>query len=235
VLHLPKGRGRLLIFKDLSRFLVIGERRVFSEIAEIVKIANDANQILMRMLKEFNLETLILENKNMAELEKRADVLSFSARRHITDGAINPTVLDNLLECVEVADSAVDKYHYLARELTRIARVEPNESRDRIQSLDSALLKMLDLADGSLAKVLQLLEENDVNEMEQERVEIERLEEKGDEIKDDAFDELYRLAPAMHYVNFMHYSETIYTVDDILDACEDLSDMVVAIITSISK
>ena len=222
-------------FKGLSRLLVIGERKVFGELAEIVKIANDANQILKRMVKEFNIETLTLENKNMAELEKRADVLSFGVRRDITDGAVNPTVLDNLLECVEVADSAVDKYHYLARELTRIARVEPSESRKRIASLDSAFLNMLDLADGSFAKVLKLLGAEDMDEMKQERIEIEHLEEKGDEIKDDGFDELYRLSPTMHYLTFMHYSEILYTIDDILDACEDLSDMVVGIITSISK
>ena len=156
-------------------------------------------------------------------------------RREIVDGAVNPTVLDNLLESVETADSMVDDYHYLARELTRIARVEPKVNCDRVPTLDSSLLALMDLLDGSLAKVSELLAENDYDEMRQERREIEHLEEQGDEVKDDAIDELYRLASDMHYINFTHYGETIHKLDDILDACEDLSDLVVAIVMSVSK
>jgi uncharacterized protein Yka (UPF0111/DUF47 family) len=227
--------GRILNLKGFSRFLVIGEKKVFGEIAEIVKTANEASQILKRMLKEPNLETLVPENAKMAEVEKRADELAFRVRRDITDGAVNPTVLDNLLECVEVADGMVDKYHYLARELTRIARVKLDQSLNRIATVDAAFLSMLELADESTAKLLELLAEGEMNEIRRERREIEQLEEKGDEIKDDSFDELYRQAPGMHYLYFAHYSDVLYTMDDILDACEDLADLAVAIITSISK
>jgi uncharacterized protein Yka (UPF0111/DUF47 family) len=227
--------GHILGFKGLSRFLVIGERKIFGEIGAIVKIANDANEIMMRMLKEFNLETLTVENRDMSALEKQADVVAFGVRRDITDGAVNPTVLDNLLTCVDIADSMVDDYHYLARELTRMARVELDESRNRMPSLDSAVLSMLSLGTPSFAKVRALLDEKDMDAVTRERQEIERLEEQGDEIKDNAFDELYRLAPRMDYLTFIHYSEVLHKVDDILDACEDMSDMVVSIIASISK
>jgi len=221
--------------KSFSRLLVVGEKKVFGEIAEIVKIANEANQILTRMLKEPQLETLLPENLKMAEVEKRADDVAFRVRHDITDGAVNPTVLDNLLECVEVADGMVDKYHYLARELTRIARAKSDENSNRIAIADSAFLSMLELADYSAAKLLELLAESDMNRIREKRREIEELEEKGDEIKDDSFDELYRMAPSMHYLYFAHYSDVLYAMDDVLDANEDLADLVVTIITSISR
>jgi len=224
----------ILNLKGFSRFLVVGEKKIFGEIAEIVKIANEANQILKLMLKELELEILVSENARMAEVEKRADDVAFRVRHHITDGAVNPTVLDNLLECVEAADGMVDKYHYLARELTRIARAKSG-GLNRIAIADSAFLSMLELADDSAAKLLELLTESEMNRIRGERQEIEELEEKGDEIKDDSFDELYRMAPSMHYLYFAHYSDVLYTMDDILDAYEDLADLVVTIITSISK
>jgi uncharacterized protein Yka (UPF0111/DUF47 family) len=225
----------ILHLKGLSRLLVVGEEKIFGEIAEIVKIANEANQILNRMFTEHRLEALLFENAKMAEVEKRADDLAFSVRRDITDGAVNPTVLDNLLECVEVADGMVDKYHYLARELTRMARAKSDESVNRVAIADSAFLSMLELADESAAKLLELLVEAEMNRIRGIRSEIEELEEKGDEIKDDSFDELYQMAPSMHYLYFAHYSDVLYALDGILDACEDLADLAVAVITSISK
>jgi uncharacterized protein Yka (UPF0111/DUF47 family) len=225
----------ILNLKGFSRLLVVGEEKIFGEIAEIVKIANEANPILNRMLKEHRLEALLSENAKMAEVEKRADDLAFRVRHDITDGAVNPTVLDNLLECVEVADGMIDNYHYLARELTRMARAKSDEGLNRVAIADSAFLSMLELADESAAKLLELLAEADMNRIRGIRSEIEELEEEGDEIKDDSFDELYRMAPSMHYLYFAHYSDVLYTLDDILDACEDLADLAVAIISSISK
>ena len=224
-----------LSLKGFSRFLIVGEKKIFGEIAGVVKIANEANEILKRMLNEPKLETLLSENAKMAEVEKRADDLAFSVRNDITDGAVNPTVLDNLLECVEVADGMVDKYHYLARELTRIARAKPAEGLNRMVNADSAFLSMLQLANASTGKLLELLAEANMDRIRGIRHEIEELEEKGDEIKDDSFDELYRMAPSMHYLYFAHYSDVLYAMDNILDACEDLADLAVAVITSISK
>jgi len=224
-----------LSLKCFTRFLIVGEKKIFGEIAEIVETANEANKILKRMLGEHKLGALLSENAKMALVEKRADDLAFRVRRDITDGAVNPTVLDNLLACVEIADGMIDNYHYLARELTRIARAKFDESLNGAAIADSAFVFMLELAEESTAKLLELLAEAELNRIRAKRREIEELEEKGDEIKDDSFDELYQMAPGMHYLYFAHYSEVLYTMDDILDACEDLADLVVTIITSISK
>ena len=67
------------------------------------------------------------------------------------------------------------------------------------------------------------------------RKEIETLEEQGDDIKDEGFDQLYCEAPSIHYLQFYHYTEMLHKFDDILDSCEDLSDLIVSIITSIVK
>lgn len=199
-----------------------------------MKIARNANEILIRMLQSgLQFESLIVESQNMRALEKQSDEIAFGIKRAITNGAVSPIILDNLLACVDVADSVVDDYYYLAREITRIARVESTEIRT--SPLNSAFLTMLDLAAKSFATVEELLAEKDIDKVMRQRQEIERLEERGDEIKDDAFDQLYAVSPRMHYIDFTHYSEILHKLDDILDYCEDLSDLIVAITTSISR
>ena len=74
---------------------------------------------------------------------------------------------------------------------------------------------------------------SDMSEILQLRREIEELEGQGDEIKDKGFDVLYHEAPHIHYLQFYHYSELLHKFDDILDGCEDLSDLVLSVITSI--
>ena len=80
-----------------------------------------------------------------------------------------------------------------------------------------------------------ILSSSDLKEILALRKEIESLEQQGDDIKDRGLDILYHKAPHMHYLQFYHYSELIHKFDDILDHCEDLSDLVLSIITSILK
>jgi hypothetical protein len=220
-------------FKSLMGFLEIGERKILLEIAEVVKIATKANAIVVTMHGQQGLDALSAGNQDLELLEKRADEITFRVKRDITNGAVNPTILDNLLECVDVADSLVDNFHYLAREITRMSRVLSGEGR--VSPLDSAFATMLHLADKSFSTIQELLVESDINKIMEQRQQIEWLEEEGDEVKDNAFDELYLVAPGIPYINFTHYSEILHKVDDILDYCEDLADLIVAIVTAISK
>ena len=95
--------------------------------------------------------------------------------------------------------------------------------------------KMLTLAGKAILNVQKLLAASSLTEMVEIRKEIETLEEQGDDIKDGGFDKLYAQAPKLHYIQFFHYSELLHKIDDILDACEDLSDLIVSIVNSILK
>ena len=67
------------------------------------------------------------------------------------------------------------------------------------------------------------------------RKEIESIEEQGDDIKDQGFDRLYSITPKLHYLEFHHYQELLHKCDDILDSCEDFSDLIVSVVTAILK
>jgi uncharacterized protein Yka (UPF0111/DUF47 family) len=223
--------------KNFKRFLVIGEKNIFGMLSQIITIAAEANQTLTNMLDDHkNGITLERGLQTLKGLENKADQVAFRVNESITAGAVSPNILDNLLECVRVADDIVDTYFYQSRELTRMHKAKFPYSEETKDAQWIAIFKnMLELSKQSLTKVQQILITVDLRQNFELRKEIEVLEQKGDEIKDKSFDILYQEAPRMHYLQFYHYSELLHKFDDILDYCEDLSDLVLSIITSILK
>jgi hypothetical protein len=168
-------------------------------------------------------------------LEKKSDEVAFKISEDITGGAISPNIIDNLLECVELADDIVDLYYYLSRELDRMAKAYNTGFEIKHADWDSVYENILALAEKSLSKLKQALSSSSISEILGLRKEIEALEEQGDDIKDQGFDRLYSVAPQLHYLQFYHYSELLHKCDDILDSCEDFSDLIVSIVMSILK
>jgi len=222
--------------KSFKGILVVGERNVFSQLAQIVAIAIEANTLVYSMFKTGYKEKELKEKMHSVQLlEKKSDEIAFELSEGITSGAISPNIIDNLLECVQTADDIVDLYYYLSRELNRMAKAYTAGFELEHADWDSVYENMLDLAEKSLSKIKQALTSANMTEILALRKEIESLEEQGDDIKDQGFDRLYSIAPNLHYLQFSHYQELLHKCDDILDSCEDFSDLIVSIVTSILK
>ena len=224
--------------KSLKSFLVVGEKNIFAELAEITTIAAQTNVIIKRMFKlGYGDEKGLVENMHAIHiLEKKSDEVAFKLTEDITSGAVSPNILDTLLESAHVADNIIDTHYYLSRELARMGRTKLPDSYvqqdgDWIHLFES----MFTLADQSISKLKQMLTSSSVSEILQLRKDIEKLEEDGDDVKDSGFDKLYISAPTMHFLQFYNYSELLHKSDDVLDGCEDLSDLIVSIVTSVLK
>lgn len=222
------------IFKNL---FIIGEQKTFHELVELIELGRKANSIMLEMVSSGRKnDALIAHNEDMRLLEKQADQLAFKVKEDIVGGAVNPNILGDLLDCVEFADSIVDNYYFASREMKRIAGVKFDDSFTKeIPELNSEFDKMLRLTDQALMILTRILKTTNFSEIDKLRNEIELVEEEGDNVKDDGFDRLYAAAPSIHYLQFSHYTELLHKFDDALDSCEDISDLVVVIITSISK
>jgi uncharacterized protein len=223
--------------KSLKGILVVGERNIFRELSQIVDIASEANTIMKIMFKtEYNDQALSDNMHVIKVLEKKSDEIAFKLSEEITGGAVGPNILDNLIECVQVADDIVDLYYYLSREMCRMSKAHPMDFAVHQEAEWIALYENLfALTDKSLSKLKQALSTASVPEILQLRKDIEVLEEQGDDLKDAGFDKLYAVAPRLHFLQFYHYSELLHKCDDMLDSCEDLSDLIVSVVTSILK
>lgn len=222
--------------KSLKGIFVVGEKNVFSELSQIVDIGLQTNTLVMNMFKkDYNEKDLAEALHAVQTLEKQSDEIAFKISEDITSGAISPNIIDSLLQCVQTADDIVDLYYYLGRELNRMAKAYSAGSDLHHADWDSVYENIFDLAEKSLLKLKQALSSSNVAEILSLRKEIEALEEQGDDVKDAGFDRLYSIAPNLHYLQFYHYSELLHKCDDILDSCEDFSDLIVSVVTSILK
>ena len=222
--------------RNLKGIWVVGEKNIFSELTQIINIAAEANTHVSNMFKiGYEEKELTVALHAVQRLEKNSDELAFKISEDITSGAISPNIIDNLLECVQVADDIVDIYYYVGRELNRMARVYSAGFQEHNAEWDSVYENMLTLAEKSLLKLKQALSTSNIDEILELRKEIEKIEEQGDDIKDAGFDNLYNITSKLHYLEFYHYSDVLHKCDDILDSCEDFSDLIVSIVTSIIK
>ncbi len=216
---------------------MLGERNIFAELSQIISIAVQANTILKVMFKDCcNSQALMRNMHTVRDLEKKSDEIAFRLSEDITAGAISPNLIDDLIESTHLADNIVDIIFYLSRELSRMAKANTTDSAAH-QEVEWAqvYLQMFALVDQSLPKLQLMLSTGNVPQILQLRKEIEVLEEQGDDIKDAGLDKLYSMASGLHFLQFYHYSEMLHKSDDILDTCEDLSDVLVSIVTSILK
>jgi len=169
-------------------------------------------------------------------LEKQSDDVAFKVSEDITSGAVSPNVLDDLLESVQLADNILDLHYSLSRELGRMSKVDIASSEFSYEiEWQPVFSTLVDLAEKAIPKVKELLAASNLDAMMAIRKEIETLEEQGDEVKDGGFDKLYRAASKLSFIEFVHYSELLHKLDDVLDTCEDLSDLIVSIVNSIMK
>jgi predicted phosphate transport protein (TIGR00153 family) len=226
----------VLALKSLKGILVVGERNIFIELAQIVDIATEANELVSKMFKMDYKENELTQLLHEVQLlEKKSDEIAFKISEDITGGAISPNILDNLLECVQMADDIVDTYYYVGREINRMARAYSSGFQKNETNWDTVYENMLALAEKSLSKLKQALSSSKIAEILEMRKEIEALEEQGDDVKDAGFDRLYRITSKLQYLEFYHYSELLHKCDNVLDYCEDLSDLIVAVVSSILK
>jgi len=224
------------MLKSIKGIWVVGERNIFSDLTQIFAIATEANIILSKMFKMDYKEKELTESMHaMQSLERKSDDIAFKISEDITSGAISPNIIDNLLESVQKADDVVDTYYYLSRELYRMARAYSAGFNEHHTDWDSVYENILGLAEESLLKIKQALSTSDMSKILQTRKEIEDIEERGDDIKDQGFDRLYSIASKLNFLEFYHYQELLHKCDDILDSCEDFSDLIVSVVTSILK
>jgi uncharacterized protein Yka (UPF0111/DUF47 family) len=217
-------------FKDI---FVVGEKKTFAKLDSIIEEAKKGNSIVAKMF-EPEAKGFILSNDDMRLIEKQTDEQAFRLKEEIVDGAINPNVIDNLLDCVDLADSIVDDYYFITRELKRMEKLGRSPDKKAI-GVGESFTKLIQLGELALSKVSDLLKTEDISKASDIRKDIELLEEEGDDVKDEVFDKLYDSSDRLDYLLFAHLSGISQKLDQTLDSTEDFSDSIIEIMKSISR
>ncbi|MEM3241290.1 MAG: DUF47 family protein [Candidatus Micrarchaeaceae archaeon] len=204
----------------LKGFFQGGEESILRRYNTIIDLALKAN-------KEVALVQRTKDISKVRAIEKNSDEVVFTISSMITTGGIAPNLIDNLLQLADLEDSIVDSIYNLARELIRYSI---KETRAR-SVLEESFSKMNGFAAQALTLLHKMQESDSIGEIKEIRHSIEHIEEAGDEIKDSLFDFAY--GSKINFKTFYHIFEVAHLLDDVLDNCEDSSDMYLTIITSV--
>lgn len=222
----------MVLLKRLRDLLVVGERKVFGEMIAIIDLAIEANRLALEMFRTKDREAIASLNHQLSAIEKKSDELSFMVSEGVSSGAISSNVLGDILEAVDMCDSLLDNYHRMGRELRR-STLEGVECS--VPEFLPQFEELLQLQHTALAHLKELLSSGDLVRMQEIRQQIQKLEERGDDVKDASFDKLYALSSSVSYLCFVHVSELLHMMDDVLDGCEDISDLAITVAHSVAK
>ena len=223
-------------YSFLKRLMVVGERQVLQKMTYYAELIESSSNYIMEMIsgENENLETLA---ENVYEKEKEGDSLTFNLKNIITSGAIGSNLMDNFLELAETFDDILDKSYWVSREVVR-ARNSPLFKDEREKFIRNVYSNFIDIINSNVSAsklIKQILEANNLEEIRTKREEIERLEQDVDEMKDGIIDLLYKKSDSISYLAFNHLNSMVHILDDMLDGCEDVSDIVLTIVQSVSK
>ncbi len=224
-------------YNFLKKLMVVGERHVLEEIITYIEKAKLAEENLKEAMTG-SPEKIKLANIAIRDLEKEGDVMTMNLKHEITNGAISSTLMSNLSELIEKCDTLLDTSYFISREIKRMNNAlenYPDTEKQLILKSYSVFVKMLDADSIALDSLKGMLLSKDIQEMKKFRLAIETDEEKVDEYKDDLIDDLYRKSTSLSYLSFSHLTNVVHKVDDLLDDCEDISDIVLTIVTSLTK
>ncbi|MGC8628750.1 MAG: DUF47 domain-containing protein [Candidatus Micrarchaeia archaeon] len=204
----------------LKDFFEGGDEGIIKRCNVIVELAIKANREILNTLNTKDISKI-------RDIEKNSDNVVFNISNLVTSGGIAPNLIDDLLQLIQKEDSIVDSIYNLARELARYS----TKNKKATKKLMDTTVSMNRLADSAISMLHKMQESDNIIEIKKLRGEIELLEEKGDELKDALFDFAYK--SPIDFKTFYHTFEIAHLLDDILDNCEDASDMYLTIISSL--
>ena len=140
---------------------------------------------------------------------------------------MSPNLIDDMIQFVDKEDDIVDLIFNLSRAIVRYRRTK----NDMDGFTKAKLLALSELTASALDLLLEMLEADTIAKAGELRKKVEHVEKAGDVFKDALLD--YAYEAKLEFKAFYYIQDVAYLSDDILDGCEDTSDMIVSIMRSI--
>ena len=178
-----------------------------------------------------NLAMVEADTSRISELEKEGDKITQSIEEEIGRGSISASLANDFGRLVDCVDSVLDRAHAVSRQLRRMAKGPVHRSREFDASFRKEQVRLVEIGRQELRLLRELLATagSDRTKAMAMARQIEELEEKGDDVKDAMLDEIYGSWEKLDFAAFNNYIRTTIEADDILDLCEDASDLVIAV------
>ena len=226
--------------RKVKGFFVPGEKDAFLRIQELAGLGQESLEILVKLFstpRNGGNDLSEVEDwvQRITSLEREGDKITQSFEEMLGRGAVSAALSNEFVRLVDNVDSIIDRAHGLSRQLRRITKRPLREAKEFDSSFRKDQVHLIEIGLRQLRVFRKLLEIACSDRTQALRLvnDIERLEEEGDDVKDAMLDEIYGSWEKLDYAQFHNYLETTIEADDILDLCEDASDVVMAIMKAL--
>ena len=220
----------------LGRFHLVGrkERRVLDLISDhfgvVVRTVQQLESVL-ESAKTGDWKTVEQMTDKIAELETLADGLHRDAVVAISQGAFFSGTREDFLELMEENDVVADAAQNAARILAE-SPVDPKsflilyeEDSATVGDLFAKLLTAVRLVEESVRAL-----ETDAEIAVSKSLLVERAEEEGDEIKNRLIRRIFAHKSDLEVLTLLQLRDFVLKLDNIADAAEDSSDLVISLV-----
>lgn len=221
------------LIRRVRGFFLPGEKEAFARISELARLGEESLDLLTKILSGTHNGLADVESytAKISALEKEGDRITQSIEERLGRGSISASLTNDFERLVDSVDSILDRAHSLSRQLRRVTKRPLRQAKEFDALIRKEQVRLIEIGRQQLHTLRQLLEvagSDRVKALEMAR-EIEKLEEQGDDVKDAMLDEIYGSWEKLDYASFHNYIQTTIEADDILDLCEDASDLVIAV------
>ncbi|MGC8610779.1 MAG: DUF47 family protein [Thermoplasmata archaeon] len=220
-----------MVFKNKIK----DEKSLFEELLKLTDYEEKAALVVKNILSCPN--NIVAEKEKLKGIEREMDEVIFELKVSIVQGAINPSIIDNILNLIEKFDDNVDTIYFMSREINRyFLYLNSNyKNVEGICAFYSIINKMIDAHLKNINLIKKMLQSENETDFVSNWYKIIKIEEEMDDLKDNLLDEIYQKANRLDYLTYLHSVEIIHKGDDIIDTDRDISELIVNIIESIIK
>ncbi len=200
------------LLRRVKGFFVPGEKDAFLRIQELAGLAEEALQLLVKILSSpiNGLKEIESYTERINLLEKDGDKITRSLEEMIGRGSMTASLDYDFGRLADNVDSILDRAHALSRQLRRVTRRPLREAKEFDSDIRKERISLIEIGLAQLRMFRKLLNTAGSNRSQAIDLarQIESLEEQGDDVKDSMLDEIYGSWEKLDYASFHNYLET---------------------------
>ena len=196
--------------------------KYFKSFIEMVGYSCDAAVMLKSTLENYDPDLLESKLTEMHAIEDSGDVARHVMVKKLAKEFITPIEREDIMELAEAIDTVTDKIEDVLLRMYMF----------NIKSVNKGALKMADIIVECTQALKGAIEEfanfRKSKSLHEKLIEINNLEEEGDNIYQQAVRELFTTSDDP--VTMFSWNQTLHYMEDCCDACEDASDVIEGVI-----
>jgi predicted phosphate transport protein (TIGR00153 family) len=209
------------------------EKRVLDLIAQHLAMVQRCAKELKNMIssaEQMNWALVRSQAEIVSKYESMADDLHREAVIHIAQGAFFAGMREDFLDLIEKMDDIADASQDAARAIAE-APID-REVFEYLQRGDWTLNQLVDYIDRSVSTLGESVESLRTNAevAVNKSLDVEKAEEAADQIKSELISRLSANRQHMDVLTYLQVKEAIFKLDEVADAAENCSDLVITIV-----